>query len=332
MIKSPLVTVDGLIFDYTNTRALRSVSFAVQPGSITALVGPNGAGKTTLMRCIAALEIPVAGAITLDGIDIAEYPREAHARIGFLQDFFGLYEDLTIRQCLTYHAAARSVPKSEQVVRIDEIASLLNIDLLLDKKTGALSRGQRQRVAIAQAIIHKPQLVLLDEPAAGLDPEARVGLSRLIVGLRDQGMTLIVSSHILAELEDYSTDLMILRDGRVLDYRPIQLYTDTLQKRRLALILAEKYVSDSETVGLLKWLKPDKTPISLHDFLQQHQSISAIEQRDDRIEFDFSGDVNAQSVLLRGLIENRIPVASLSEIQVSMQDLYLAHLKEDKVA
>ncbi|MDD1606888.1 MAG: ABC transporter ATP-binding protein, partial [Methylococcaceae bacterium] len=212
-----MINVEQLIFEYPNLRALDEVSFHIPQGSITALVGPNGAGKTTLLRCMAALDQPMSGNIRIDGIDVLEHPRECHRIIGYLSDFFGLYDRLTVRQCLHYVARAQGIADEDCEAAIAKVSKGLYITDRLDVLAGTLSRGLRQRVAIAQAIIHSPRVVLLDEPASGLDPEARHELAELFLELQKQGMTLLVSSHILAELEAYSTDMLVLRQGRIIE-------------------------------------------------------------------------------------------------------------------
>ncbi|CAK0767957.1 hypothetical protein CCP3SC15_3770002 [Gammaproteobacteria bacterium] len=154
-------------------RALDQVGFSVPQGSITALVGPNGAGKTTLLRCIAGLDLPLSGKIRVDGIDVLDEPRACHRRVGYLSDSFGLYDTLTVRQCLYYAAEANGVDSARLDEAVQDTAAKLGLTDRLRQRTSELSRGLRQRVAIAQAIIHRPGVVLLDEPAAGLDPEAR---------------------------------------------------------------------------------------------------------------------------------------------------------------
>ncbi len=210
-----MIDVQDLTFDYPETRALDRVSFRIPEQSITALVGPNGAGKTTLLRCLAALEEPVAGTIRVAGADILADPRACHRRLGYLSDSFGLYDELSVRQCLTHAAAAHGLPDAEQSAAAVRAAARLGLGGRLESRAGTLSRGLRQRLAIAQAIVHQPQFLLLDEPASGLDPEARQALADLFLALRADGMTLVVSSHILAELEAYATDLLVLRDGRL---------------------------------------------------------------------------------------------------------------------
>ena len=216
-----IIAAQDLVYDYPGARALDRVSFEVAPGTITALVGPNGAGKTTLLRCLAVLDRPASGRIWLDGLDVADHPRECHRKLGYLSDFYGLYDELTVRQCLTYHAAIHELPHDAQPEAVASTAQRMDLVDLMERRASQLSRGQRQRVAVAQAIIHDPAILMLDEPAAGLDPEARWKLSTLIADLAKAGMTLIVSSHILSELEDYSTHVMIIRGGRMVLHKPL---------------------------------------------------------------------------------------------------------------
>ena len=216
MNSTPLVQVKQLTFEYPGTRALDCVSFTITSGSITALVGPNGAGKSTLLRCIAALDYPLSGQVLLNDVDVLDDPRASHAKIGYLSDHFGLYDALSVRQCLTFAAASQGVAADQIDRLVNQTAEKLDLSNKLNSLAGDLSRGQRQRVAIGQAIIHSPSLLLLDEPASGLDPEARHSLSQVFIALKKSGMTLIVSSHILAELEDYSTEMLVLKDGKIL--------------------------------------------------------------------------------------------------------------------
>ena len=171
-----MLEVRSLRFDYPNHPALVDVSFTLAAGSVTALVGPNGAGKSTLMRCIAGLAEPLSGAAYLNGVAITDNPRLAHRDIGYLEDEFGLYDELTASQCLHYAAAARGVLDANLDARTDAVAAQLDITHCLPKRVRELSRGQRQRVAIGQAIISTPKLLVLDEPASCLGVEAGGGL------------------------------------------------------------------------------------------------------------------------------------------------------------
>ncbi|ABX33638.1 ABC transporter related [Delftia acidovorans SPH-1] len=210
-----MIKVSQLVFEYPGHRALDGVSVHIAAGTVTALVGPNGAGKSTLMRCIAGLDQPLSGQVEVHGIAVQEQPREVHRHLGYLSDFFGLYDRLSVRRCLQYAALSMGVLPSEAPQRVAHVAGQLGLADLLERLPTELSRGQRQRVAIGQAIVHQPRVLLLDEPASGLDPEARASLSQLMRALQAQGMTLIVSSHILSELDEYCTHILSLRGGRV---------------------------------------------------------------------------------------------------------------------
>jgi ABC-2 type transport system ATP-binding protein len=210
-----MIVVRDVAYDYPAARVLHAISFEVAEGAVLALVGPNGAGKTTLLRCMAALDAPAEGSISIAGVDTRADPRAVHAALGYLPDFFGLYDELTVRQSLIYAARSRGVAAGAAERAALAAADKVQLADRLDMRAGHLSRGLRQRLAIAQTIVHGPRVLLLDEPAAGLDPEARRALSDLINRLAGEGLTIVVSSHILAELEDYSTRMLMLRDGRV---------------------------------------------------------------------------------------------------------------------
>lgn len=303
-----MIIVDRLVYEYPGKRALDDVSFTIPEGSITALVGPNGAGKTTLLRCIAALDQPFSGAIKVAGIDVSEHPRKVHKELGYLSDFFGLYNDLTVRQCLLYSASLHQLDDEKAAAQAEWAADLLELVPYMNNKAGTLSRGWRQRLGIAQAIIHTPRLLLLDEPASGLDPEARIALSQLFRGLRDRGMTLVVSSHILAELEDYCTDMLILRDGKVVEHR-----TASLSQQAHHLI----EVSLLEMAGHAQWLA------NMHGVSQ----LSA-EQR--LLRFMFEGDEAARHGLLSSFIERGAKVSAFAVRQASLQDVYMSVSTERK--
>ena len=303
-----VIDVRDLVFDYPTARALFGVSLTIEPGTITGLVGPNGAGKTTLLRCVAALETPFSGSVLVGGLDTTEHPRDVHRRIGYLQDFFGLYDELTVRQCLRHHAMAHGVPAADREDRIVDTAQRLDLGDRLDQDAGKLSRGLRQRLAVAQAIIHRPNVLLLDEPASGLDPEARSGLSDLMVALRDEGITIVVSSHILAELEDYSTHMLILRQGRVTRHCPIGE--------------ADRQSTEQLRIGLSA---PDDR---LAEVLTGMPGVGAVEPQPDGARIAFEGDPAMRHDLLRRLLEAGLPVCSFHREHRSMQDVYLERLKD----
>ncbi len=299
-----MIKISELTFDYPGHRALNDVSLSVEPGSVTALVGPNGAGKTTLMRCIAGLETPLSGSINVGGMDVIEQPREVHRIMGYLSDFFGLYQDLTVARCLEYAAASQGLAAEAIPSAIRKTAEQLDLSDRLRQTSGSLSRGLRQRVAIGQAIIHNPKVLLLDEPASGLDPEARNHLAVLFRQLQAGGMTLLVSSHILAELDEYSTHLLSLRDGRVLENRALQAAHLPGASRSLRITLAA----------------PDSR---LAAWLAQQPGIEPHGSGEDHAQIGFEGDQAAQAALLAELVKAGFAVTSFSEYKENLQQSYL---------
>lgn len=300
-----MITVSELVYEYPGLRALDRVGFRIDRGSITALVGPNGAGKTTLLRCVAGMDRPLAGSITVDGVNVVDEPRRAHRSLGYLSDFFGLYDDLTVARSLAYVAAANGIAPARVDDAVTRTAKALGLGDRLEQRTGELSRGLRQRVAIAQAIIHEPRVVLLDEPASGLDPEARFDLGRLFVSLRDRGMTLLVSSHILAELEAYSTHLLILREGRVVDHRP------------LAPAPGEAVAMHAATAG---------DAAALAAALAEDERVSDVSSSEDGCRFTFAGDETARAALLGSLVRGGLPVSAFGVESEDLQQSYLRTL------
>jgi ABC-2 type transport system ATP-binding protein len=302
-----MIKVRNVSFAYPGNLALDDISLEVKRGSITALVGPNGAGKTTLFRCIASLELPTSGSVIIDGTDVTENPQAGISKTGYLPDFFGLYDDLTVSQCLLFAASAQNIPTDQQEAAVHRAAERLKITDRMSHKAAHLSRGLRQRLAIAISIIHEPVLLLLDEPASGLDPEARITLSQLLISLRDIGITILVSSHILSELEDYSTHMIILKNGRIVSHD--QLDASAADRSRLIL----------QTVNKSK---------DAADLLQSSEGVSGVSRTGDLIYFEYWQNPKKQSALLENLISNKIPVRFFSEDKTDMNQAYLKRMTD----
>jgi ABC-2 type transport system ATP-binding protein len=304
-----MIRVEHLIFDYPGHRALDDVSFEIAPGTITALVGPNGAGKSTLMRVCSGLDRPFAGRVRLQDIDVHESPREAHRRMGYLSDLFGLYDDMTVRQCLEYRAAAQGVSREKQREAVDRAASRMEITDRLNQRAGELSRGLRQRLAVAQATIHNPVFVMLDEPASGLDPEARIGLANALKTLCAEGMTIIVSSHILAELDDYSTHILMIRGGRIVEHGPLSAM--------------EGGTADHATISIALAAPDARLP----EVLAAVSGITVQEADDRRAVVLTNGGPTTRQALLKGLVDAGLPVTDFTTEKLRLQDAYLARMR-----
>ncbi len=298
-----LIEVKDLTFEYPGKRALDRVSLAIEPGTVTALVGPNGAGKTTLMNCLAALARPVSGDIRIADISVLDHPRECHRMIGYLPDFYGLYDDLTVRQCLKYMALAQNIAIGKVAATIQLTAGRVHLLDRLDDKVGNLSRGLRQRLAIGQAIIHDPKILLLDEPASGLDPKARHQLSELFLELRNEGKTLMVSSHILSELEDYSTHMMVIHDGKLQEHTAIK----------------GQEIQNVKTL-VLSLTRPAE---GLAEALSRVPRVTRIQENGTTLEFMFEGTDEDQYQLLKQILNQGWPVCALAVRGKNLQETYL---------
>jgi ABC-2 type transport system ATP-binding protein len=309
---TPMIRVRQVVYDYPGHRALDEVSFDLPAASVTALVGPNGAGKTTLLRSMAALEEPMYGHIVIDGLDIWETPRLAHRLMGYLPDHFGLYQELSAWRCLLHAAWARGMETGAAEAAARWAAKQVGLLPQLDMLAGALSRGQRQRLALAQTIVHKPKVLLLDEPASGLDPEARADLSRLMKSLAAEGMTLLISSHILAELEDYCTAMLVLEQGKLLAHQRLDAREER-QRRVLRLRLAA--FSDNDAHLLSGWLAVRGWQVTETD---RQTAVLLLEGPNND---------EAQKRLLRELLLDGHDVLEFSEHTRNLQSAYLDSLQ-----
>jgi ABC-2 type transport system ATP-binding protein len=207
---------ERLLKRYGNVTALRDASFAVGRGTITGFVGRNGAGKTTSLKIVSTLLRPDDGHCRVFDLDVASKRYEIRSRIGFLPDVFELPSTLTLREYLGIFAELYGIAPGDRPKRVSTALQLTRTEELGDRRLQALSRGEQQRVGLARALIHNPDLLLLDEPAAGLDPHARVELKELLRLLRERGKTVFLSSHVLADLEEICDELVVIRSGSVI--------------------------------------------------------------------------------------------------------------------
>lgn len=307
-----MIDVNNLSFAYQGKTVLTDVSFQVRKNAVVALVGPNGAGKTTLMRCIAGLHTPIAGKVFVNNTDVFDNPRAIHRKLGYLSDFFGLYEQLTIKQCLLHAAGCQNIPKAKRKERVNEIAKQLGLTERMDEKASGLSRGYRQRLGIGLAIIHQPEILILDEPASGMDPEARIELSQLMNTLKNQGMTILVSSHILAELEDYCTDMLVIRNGKVLDHIQYE----------------EKQKQEQKTLNIaIRLTKPLK---KYAETVKKTENVKSVNDANGELNITLNGAENDAAQLLKTLIEQDFPVIGFEIKKKSLQKAYMDMAKENK--
>lgn len=207
------IVVTGLRRSFGDVHAVRDMTFTAKPGRVTALIGPNGAGKTTLLLMLATLLAPDAGTISVAGHDPVTSPEAVRRVTGWMPDVLGSWNTLSVRRAIRTTALLYGMSAERAAERAEELISLVSLDALAGAQTRSLSRGQKQRLSLARALVHDPSVLLLDEPASGLDPAARVALRELVRGLARDGRTVLVSSHVLAELEELADDAVFVEAG-----------------------------------------------------------------------------------------------------------------------
>jgi len=217
-----LLQVKGLSRHFGALKAVDDVSFVLDEGTILGFIGPNGAGKSTTMRIIATLDVPTAGEVLLEGKSVVERPDSARPLIGYMPDRYGTYEDMTVFEFLDFFARAYKLRGKERSDRVDSVMEFTGLFPLKEKLTSELSKGMKQRVALGRTLLHDPKLLILDEPADGLDPRARIELRELLKALAAQGKAVLISSHILTELSEICDSCAIIEQGRLLATGPVE--------------------------------------------------------------------------------------------------------------
>lgn len=296
-----MISIQNLDFHYDARQVLHNINLSLHSGSITGLIGPNGSGKSTLMRCMAGLEQPSRGVVCLQGKPILDNPRASFAQLGYLPDIFGLPEGLTVVQCLTYAAKARGLPDNQLAKAVSETLNLLGLQDKIYERVNALSRGQKQRVGIGQVIVHKPKFLLLDEPASGLDPEARHELSLLLLKLKAQGITILVSSHILSELDEYCTHMLVIKQGKIQAYQALH---DT------------QTITQTVSLKFAQLSHQDKQHIQQINFVQQ------IKWQSDSVWVTLPQGEEWRVALLRELVRRGLPLSEAQVMKTSLLQSY----------
>ncbi|MDD5209480.1 MAG: ABC transporter ATP-binding protein [Elusimicrobiales bacterium] len=308
-MKDEIVSTAALRREYGDVVAVKDIDLSVPRGAVMALVGPNGAGKSTLLKMLSAVLEPTRGTAVVNGVDINENPRGVHASVGFLPDFFGLYEEITVGEYLEYFARAYAVPpgRRESVIA----RTLADVDLAgkAGARVQALSRGMRQRLAIGRTLLHEPPLLLLDEPASGLDPESRHDLQKLFTRMAQGGKTLIVSSHILTELEDYCTHVAILREGNLVACGSLAEVRASVGRKRRVRVRAA-----GGTEGALALLRA--------------AGMESPAAEGGSVFFNFSGTEEELSGTLKRLLDGGVKVLHFGEEGGGIQETYLASLEK----
>jgi ABC-2 type transport system ATP-binding protein len=280
------------------------LNLLIPAGEVFGLVGPNGSGKTTTLKMICGLSVPTSGRVMVNDIDVERQPEEAQRYIGYLADFFSLYDDLKVWEYLDYFAHAYKMDEAAIPARIEEVIARLGLESKRDAMIAGLSRGMKQRVGIGRAIIHDPPLLVLDEPTGGLDPKARVELKELLRELHRSGKTIFITSHILSDLEELCTSIGILEKGRLLRVgRLEEVMREGAATRQIRLRLASP-------------------GFAMESWLTGQSSVSAVVTTDAVVQFAYAGSDAELAELVRAIVTAGAPVCGVQEVAETLEQFY----------
>jgi ABC-2 type transport system ATP-binding protein len=306
---SGIVRTTGLIKRYPGTVAVAGLDLDVAQGEIFGLVGPNGAGKTTTLRILATLLKPTAGEAEVAGINVRRNPDAVRRVLGFMPDVFGVYDDMKVWEYLDFFARCYGIPAARRRQMIGDLLDLVDLGDKRDSYVQGLSRGMQQRLCLAHTLVHDPQVLLLDEPASGLDPRARVELRELLRELRSLGKTIVISSHILPELEELCTSVAIVDHGQVLAQGRV---ADIEKRLRYGAVLRVRILGEAEAIEAAREF-----------FAAEARVASAAILDDGQIELGFRGDDAESADLLAGAIGAGIRIISFARAASDLEELFL---------
>jgi ABC-2 type transport system ATP-binding protein len=300
-----MLKIENLCKDYGRFQAVNNLNLHIPKGEIFGFVGPNGAGKTTTMRIICGLLDATSGEVFVDGIDAVRRQKELKEKIGYMPDFFGVYDDLKVIEYLEFYASIYNIRGSESKKVCNDLLELVD---LADKRNfyvDSLSRGMKQRLCLARSLVHNPELLILDEPASGMDPRARVEMKEILKTLKGMGKTIIISSHILPELAELCTKIGIIENGKI----AIQGTVEEIMKK--------VYSKNKIEIKVIKEANKAKK------ILEEFPEISEVEVVENAIEMEFKGDYEKMNLVIKRLVENNITLYSFSEVQGNLEDIFM---------
>jgi len=300
-----VIEVDNLTKNYEGHWAVRGVSFSVGEGDIFGFIGPNGAGKTTSIRIISTLLDPTSGSVRVGGRSVTNDAEAVRRLIGFMPDNFGVYERITVWEYLDFFAAAYGIDRRARAAAIEGIMELTDLGELRDRLTGQLSKGMRQRLCLAKTLVHDPKVLILDEPANGLDPRARIEFRALLKELRTMGKTILISSHILTELSDICTSVAILEKGKVVATGSIDSIKKALQP------------------GLAFRLEVRGGGEAARGALEGLPNVGTVVVEGDVLRFQFSAAREEVAELVKALVAKGVPITGLQEEKTDLESLFM---------
>jgi len=303
-----MIEVRNLVKRYKNVEALKGVNFSVEEGDIYGFIGPNGAGKTTTIRILATLLIPNDGEAYVGGFNVLKEPDKVRKIIGYMPDYFGVYDDLLVWEYLDFFGAAYRIPRADRAQIIDRTLELTNLGVKRDSFVSELSKGMKQRLCLARTLIHDPDILILDEPAAGLDPRARIEMRELLKELKSMNKTIFISSHILSELSDFCNKVGIIELGEMIVSGDIDAILKQVSTGQLILI---EFAEGTD----LKMAS---------EALQAYPNVSTVWERDvNALEVHYEGGEDETSDVMSYLLQKGFKVKAFKEAVNDLEDIFM---------
>ncbi len=303
-----MIEVKNLVKRYKNVDALKGVNFTVDEGDIYGFIGPNGAGKTTSIRILSTLLIPTEGEAYVAGYNCVKEPDKVRKIIGYMPDYFGVYNDLLVWEYLDFFGAAYKIPRADRAKIIDQVLEMTNLGVKRDAFVSELSKGMKQRLCLARTLIHDPDVLILDEPASGLDPRARIEMRELLKELKSMNKTIFISSHILSELSDFCNKVGIIELGEMVVSGNIDAILKQVSTGQLILI---EFAEGTELAA---------AALSLKAF----PMVGEVWERDvNALEVHFEGGEDDTSQLMGHLLTAGFKVKSFKEAVNDLEDIFM---------
>jgi len=302
----PMIELRQLHRFFGETRAVNNVSFQVGRGQVFGYIGPNGAGKTTSMRILATLDLPTAGDAFVDGFSVVNDPDRVRGRLGFMPDYFTTYSNVDVREYLDFFARAYHLHGKDRKRAIERVMSFTGLDVLAHKPIDGLSKGMKQRLCLGRALIHDPPVMVLDEPAAGLDPRARIELRVMIRALADEGKSILISSHILTELAEVCDLVGIVERGSLVTMGSVEEIQNGLRQEKN--LVAVRVLGGVD--GLAEWL-------------DERSGVGQVKVDGSVVRFELAGDEAAEADLLRAMIHDGFRVVAFGAQQGTLEDVFM---------
>jgi ABC-2 type transport system ATP-binding protein len=300
-----MIKIRGFVKRYEQFVAVDQLDLDIEKGDVFGFIGPNGAGKTTTIRFLATLLKPTAGQGWINGFSVTKQVDDVKRSIGFMPETFGLYDGMKVWEFLDFFATAYGLPRARRRSLIDDVLQLVDLTAKADTLVNGLSRGMQQRLCLAKTLVHDPPVLILDEPASGLDPRARVEMKALLKELQKMGKTILVSSHILPELADFCNKIGIIERGKLLASGPVQDVIRSIRQNRVVEVVT---AAQSEICEVL---------------LAHHPLVRNLASGDKRFKFEFSGSDEDVLALHKDLMAQNVPVIWFSEVQADLEEAFM---------